>query len=222
MKFLRLFLLALILISSHAFSASPKMTEDTLIFSYTNPSARDVKLISSIDGYQTLMVMRKNPDGVWEVRLDLTRPEFQLKPGRYFYKFIVDHIHTPDPENPDTETDPFAGEISVFDIQAPLIAFDKSPQKIGPRTYRFYFKTTSSWDRIQEIQFAGSFNDWQPYEYFLTRLNKNIWYLDFTFTRPGIYHYQYIINGKWVNDPFNTRIGNTQTGAVYSIVEVEN
>lgn len=216
------FLWILFFIANPLFSAPPKISQEKITFTYTNPHARDVKLLTSIDQYKTLILMSKNPQGVWEVSLDINQPQFQLQPGKYFYKFIVDNIYTADPENQEKETEPFSGEISVFKIESPLIAFNESPQKIGPLTYRFYFKNSTSWGRIQEIQFVGSFNQWQPYEYFLNKLNDDIWYIDFTFTRPGVYAYQYIINGKWVQDPFNPKVAYTQTGAVYSVVHAEN
>ncbi|HOH46686.1 MAG TPA: alpha-amylase family glycosyl hydrolase [Candidatus Cloacimonadota bacterium] len=42
--------------------------------------------------------------------------EFELKPGRYLYKFVVDGAWMPDPANPLVEADPFGSHNSVLDF----------------------------------------------------------------------------------------------------------
>lgn len=43
--------------------------------------------------------------------------DFDLKPGRYRYKYIIDGVWKPDPANPNREPDPFGGENSVVELQ---------------------------------------------------------------------------------------------------------
>ena len=67
------FLWILFFIANLLFSAPPKISQEKITFTYTNSNARDVKLLTSIDQYKTLILMSKNPQGVWEVSLDINQ-----------------------------------------------------------------------------------------------------------------------------------------------------
>lgn len=199
---------------------SPRITSEEIIFSYENPEARQVKLLTSADDYRTTYLFIKK-DEKWILNLPLNQPEFQLKPGRYFYKLVVDNIFITDPKNLNYITDPYIGKVSYFDVQKKLMDFDSSPQRIAPLTYRFYFKKSSATQNIDSIMFTGSFNEWRPYEYFLKKHNETTFYLDFKFPKPGTYYYLFIVDGNWILDPMNPKTATTKQKASQSVVLVK-
>ncbi len=200
--------------------SNPTITKNHIHFEYTNPHARNVKMLISFDNYKTFYSFVKIKDK-WVIDLNLSDINFQLKKGRYFYKFIVNNIHITDPKNPNFATNPYFGKISYFDVNDPLIAFAYSPQKIGHLKYRFYYKNNSGWHKdIKEVQFAGTFNHWQPYQLYLKKMNHNLWYIDYQFEKPGTIHYQYVVDGKWQADINNSIAGFNQLGDKYSVVHV--
>jgi hypothetical protein len=221
MQRIQWYFLLLLLFPAFLFSQNPKITSQYLIFEYNGPDAREVKLMLSFDDYKTVYYMTQIDQATWQLKLSLADPRFQLAPGRYQYRFIVDNIYIRDPRNPHYQTDPYVGKISYFDISEKLIAFKKTPQKIGPLEYRFYFRNDSGWLKIKEIMFAGNFNSWQPYEYFLKKNGQNIWYIDFKFEKPGTYYYQFVINGEWQRDFANPEKVYNKLGDAYSVVHVE-
>ena len=200
-----------------SFAQNPKITKNAIIFTYSNPEAHSVRLLTSADGFVKFFTFQKIGEE-WSLKLDTSSPDFQLTPGKYFYKLIVNNIHTLDPENELYETSPYYGRINYFEVKTPLMAFSQNPQKIGPLTYRFYFHASSGWKKVKEIMFVGTFNHWQPYELFLREHAENIWYIDYEFEEPGTYHYRYIINGEWTRDPANPHTGYNQLGETYSVV----
>ncbi len=65
------------------------------LFTYYNPSAREVYLAGEFNNWNPRQLLMENHDGTWEIRLD-------LPPGEYEYKFVVDGVWTADPLNPVT------------------------------------------------------------------------------------------------------------------------
>lgn len=212
----------LIIPALNLLGANPKITSKEIVFRYENSTAREVKLLLSTDQFKTIFYLDKIKDtSSWELRLSLSNPDFQLKPGKYLYRFIVDNVYISDPVNPNYRTDPYIGKISYFFVKKALIAFDQNPQKIGPLKYRFYFRDNEGWTKVKEIMLVGTFNHWQPYSVFLKKAGEDIWYVDFTFEKAGIYYYQYVINGKWKRDMGNPQMITNRNGEVYSVVRVE-
>ncbi|HCL56241.1 MAG TPA: hypothetical protein DHW82_04435 [Spirochaetia bacterium] len=218
-------ILLLILLPVFLFPANPKITSKEIIFYYKNSSAHDVKLIGSFDNYKTTFQFMKTRDegereDYWILKLDLTFLDFQVPAGRYYYKLIVNNIHTIDPENENYTTDPYTGELSYFDVGQKLIAFSDKPQKIGHLTYRFYYKKNSS-EKIEQVSFLGSFNKWQPYQYLLKQADASTYYIDFQFEKPGTYHYQFKVNSERKTDISNTKMVTTKLKEEFSVIEVE-
>jgi chromosome partitioning protein len=82
-------------------------------FSYAGQTAKEVYVVGDFNNWsieQTFMLNAKEK-GRWEKRLD-------LKPGKYRYKFVVDGQWVQDPQNSQTETNPFGGVDSVITITA--------------------------------------------------------------------------------------------------------
>lgn len=78
-----------------------------------SPSAKEVYVVGDFNNWamdQAHKLTFKN-EGRWEKKLD-------LKPGKYRYKFVVDGQWVTDPQNAQTESNPFGGVDSVMTISA--------------------------------------------------------------------------------------------------------
>lgn len=71
-----------------------------------------------------------------------------------------------------------------------------------------------------EVQLAGDFNDWMPHTTPMRRLDNG----DFE-TRlrlpKGRYHYQLVVDGRWIHDAANPEVITNQYGEINSVVEVK-
>ena len=55
---------------------------------------------------------------------DVYQISYDLKPGRYRYKYIVDGLWMPDPSHQKREADPFGGENSILELEESEITLD--------------------------------------------------------------------------------------------------
>jgi len=92
-------------------SAAKRISGHTLTF--TAPTAKEVYAVGDFNNWAVdqahKLTVRNN--GRWEKKLD-------LKPGKYRYKFVVDGQWVTDPQNNQTESNPFGGVDSVITISA--------------------------------------------------------------------------------------------------------
>ncbi len=72
----------------------------------------------------------------------------------------------------------------------------------------------------QSVYVTGSFNDWSLDETCLMRNNNGLWTLDLDL-KPGTYKYQFIIDGKWQEDPENKKTERNSFGDINSLLEVK-
>jgi chromosome partitioning protein len=80
-------------------------------FTFSSPSAKEVYVVGDFNNWSVDQALKlaSDGDGRWEKRLD-------LKPGKYRYKFVVDGQWIHDPQNDQTETNPFGGIDSVLTV----------------------------------------------------------------------------------------------------------
>jgi len=60
---------------------------------------------------------------------------------------------------------------------------------------------------------TGSFNDWSLDENCRMSSNDGVWTLKVNL-KPGTYKYQFIVDGKWQEDPANTSIERNSLGTL--------
>ena len=99
----------------NAFPGGPEVLEGGVIFRYYDPQASRVNLVGDFNNWSLRAdpMVDKNGDGQWTLFYD-------LPPGVYQYKFVVDGIHwVADPRNPDKVSDGFEGGNSVVRVGAP-------------------------------------------------------------------------------------------------------
>ncbi|MCB9770948.1 MAG: AAA family ATPase [Candidatus Omnitrophica bacterium] len=83
--------------------------------------------------------------------------------------------------------------------------------------------TTFSLDApdARSVYVTGSFNDWSLDEKCRMRLESGRWLVDVGL-RPGVHKYQFIVDGRWREDPANPRQERNSFGDINSLVEVQN
>ncbi len=74
--------------------------------------------------------------------------------------------------------------------------------------------------QAKSVYVTGSFNDWSLDENCRMINNDGIWTLNLNL-KPGIYKYQFIVDGKWQEDPVNTSIERNSFGDINSMIEVK-
>ena len=73
--------------------------------------------------------------------------------------------------------------------------------------------------QAKSVYVTGSFNDWSLDENCRMSNNEGVWSLKVNL-KPGTYRYQFIVDGKWQEDPANTSQERNSFGDVNSLIEV--
>jgi len=72
----------------------------------------------------------------------------------------------------------------------------------------------------KSVYVTGSFNDWSLDENCRMTNNEGVWSLKVNL-KPGTYKYQFIVDGRWQEDPANTNIERNSFGDINSLIEVK-
>ncbi len=72
----------------------------------------------------------------------------------------------------------------------------------------------------KSVYVTGSFNDWSLDESCRLNNNNGLWSLNLDL-KPGIYKYQFIVDGKWQEDPENKVTERNSFGDINSLIEVK-
>ena len=72
----------------------------------------------------------------------------------------------------------------------------------------------------RSVYVTGSFNDWSLDESCCMNKNNGVWVLKLPLS-PGVYRYQFIVDGKWHRDPQNTQTERNSFGDINSVIEVK-
>lgn len=73
----------------------------------------------------------------------------------------------------------------------------------------------------KEVYVVGDFNNWTPDENSRMQLQQDAWMKKITL-EPGRYHYRFVVDGKWVDDPVNPRKENNPFGDTNSLIEISH
>ena len=73
----------------------------------------------------------------------------------------------------------------------------------------------------QSVYITGSFNDWSLDETCRMEAENGRWTARLPL-KPGVYKYQFIVDGKWQEDPENNQKERNSFGDINSIIEVKN
>ena len=74
--------------------------------------------------------------------------------------------------------------------------------------------------QAKSVYVTGSFNDWSLDESCRMSDKEGVWTLKVNL-KPGTYRYQFIVDGKWQEDPANTSVERNSFGDINSLIEVK-
>jgi len=125
------------------------------------------------------------------------------------YRMIIDGLWTTDPLNPLTVT----GPTGVAESRVPLPERPKNapPSETQPGTYRFSFQGPPG----ETITVGGSFNNWDPFMYFLRETSPGFYTLTLSLP-PGRFQYVFFYRGEQIPDRANAGSLYTREGRVIS------
>lgn len=138
--------------------------------------AKRVYVSGNFNGWSERSLPMNRKENGWQLPV-------YLRDGTYTYKFIVDGDWINDPTNPKKRADGHGNENSVLEF--------------GER-FRFFVKGL---ELAKEVKITGSFNDWNPNELFMNKIQGG-WEF-FYHLAAGIYEYKLIVDGSWMPDPDN-------------------
>lgn len=75
-------------------------------------------------------------------------------------------------------------------------------------------------DKAKSVGIAGTFNDWNPESTPMVTSGSGQWSGQLTLS-PGIYEYQYVVDGRWINDPQAVKSTPNPFGGRNSVLIVE-
>ncbi len=127
--------------------------------------------------------------------------DFDLKPGKYRYKYIIDEVWRTDPNNPETEADPFGGMNSIIEVgeEKVITSWDQAILDASAQDARSFITCYRPSADLMELRFAWYpsladdvtliFDGDEARLYPLGRKNGlMIWHTCRKFTRPKRFH----------------------------------
>lgn len=155
----------------------PFAVRDSVVtfFMKGNQHARRVMLAGSFNDWNPDALAMRKTDSGWIA-------DVKLRPGKYWYKFVVDGGWRVDSDNLSSEGDGMGNTNSV------------------------YFKTNwkfslAGFSNARRVLVSGSFNNWRERELNLVKENDR-WVLP-VYLYDGTYTYRFIVDGGWITDPAN-------------------
>ena len=117
--------------------------------------------------------------------------------------------------------------VKTPEVEAPALAQAYEPSErmqelIEKETEQFLGATAFvlKAPQAKSVYVTGSFNDWSLDENCRMANSDGVWTLKVNL-KPGTYKYQFIVDGKWQEDPTNTNIERNSFGDINSLVEVK-
>lgn len=75
-------------------------------------------------------------------------------------------------------------------------------------------------DQAKTVCIAGTFNDWHPKTTAMLVAGPGRWIKELALS-PGSYEYQYVVDGRWINDPQAVKSAPNPFGGRNSVLVVE-
>jgi len=197
--------------------AAVEMSEMGAVFTLDAPEAQSVHLTGDFNGWSESATPMKLAGGLWRV-------ELELAPKRYEYKFLVDGRYIEDPDNPNTNPDPYGGVNSVVTVhpsgEVPL-PDDPRGDRIDPKKLSdssailFEYQNPNA----RKVFIAGDFNDWSTEKNPLMNDGNGLWKTTIDIS-PGKYEYKYYVDYEYIIDPNNPNRVPDPYGGENSIIYV--
>ena len=106
--------------------------------------------------------------------------------------------------------------------QQPVISIDeKLADFYGIRQVDGQVVFSMIYPRAQSVQVAGDFNEWNPEQTTLKRMDENGKWQTTMPLDKGLYRYRLVVDGQWQQDPYNDWIEMNPYGEFNSVLHVE-
>jgi hypothetical protein len=141
---------------------------------------------------------------------------------RLAYRYVVDGAWLEDPLNPAYIEKLSGRRMSVASLPAQRQTLPVSPEirsemeDSRSKLVKFRFFA----DPGQQVNLAGSFNNWDPFMYPMKERSPGEYELTLRLL-PGDYHYNYYYRGRRITDPLNVRSSYDIEGYEYSTFTVD-
>lgn len=156
-------------------------------------NAKKVILAGNFNDWNERELRMKLNGDAWELPV-------YLEDGSYSYKFIVDGTWYHDTANPNSVSDGSGGLNSIITLGKPHL-------------FRL-----SGYENAGQVRLAGDFNDWNPDELNLSKVDGG-WELSYVL-KPGNYTYKYIVDNSWILDSSNPQTVSDINGNVNSYLTI--
>lgn len=106
---------------------------------------------------------------------------------------------------------------------AESLSFSSRMESLVKEEIKDMRETTFSLDapEARSVYVTGSFNDWSLDEKCRMRFENGQWVVDVGL-EPGVHKYQFIVDGRWREDPANPRQERNSFGDINSLIEVKH
>lgn len=170
------------------------MKGDTFHFTLKGYSqARQVFVAGSFNQWNPAALEMKKTSSGWYL-------PYILPPGNYEYKFLVDGVWLPDPDNPYTN--------GVGDFLNSVLTIEPN------HTF-----TLPGYSKAHDVYCTGSFNGWSESGYRMKWVGDK-WLLP-VHLYPGKVHYKFIVDGEWILDPNNSQWEENEHGTGNSFIWIK-
>lgn len=168
------------------------LVQDSVVIFYLkgNLNARNVLLAGSFTNWGDSPREMIKTDSGWIAPV-------VLKPGKYWYKFIVDGKWIVDNDNRTRENDGEGNMNSVY---------------FKPN----YVITLDSFTNARRVSVTGSFSGWRGGEIAMQKTSRG-WQAPL-YLADGTHTYRFIVDGKWMADPFNPEKVPNEYGEYNSVI----
>ncbi len=197
----------------------PVETSAGVNFSVYAPKAKYVSIVGDFNNWiDNRNVMKKNRYGVWSITIP-------LKKGTYSYKFNIDGVWIIDPKNPNVVKDKFGDMRSVIEVKQGVKFYEKPiysgfTNAFPPVVTRAGVLFTYNDKFAKRVSVAGTFNNWEKDQYFMSKNQNGIWSIVIQLPR-GKYYYKFNVDGIWKYDPENPQKVDDKQGDYKSVLEVK-
>jgi 1,4-alpha-glucan branching enzyme len=112
-----------------------------------------------------------------------------------------------------------AASATISSTMNPGASGISSTKPLGPCQVGDSVIFVASYPQAGSVQIAGDFNDWQPEKTPMRVANDGSWQARVPLAK-GTYHYRFVVDGQWQQDPYNDSTEPNPYGGVNSVVNV--
>jgi len=198
-----------LIISEIATAGSPRVVDSFVLYTYEpDHPVRHVGVAFAHESFQRVWNLSRNDHGIY---FALVRPQADTE--RILYRYVVDGLWMLDPSNRDSYSEPFEATLSSFRPEGLFQAARVSPRIDDSGDTEFYFHGSPG----RLVYLTGDFSNWDPYLYRLTEIEEGVHLFRLPLP-PGLYVYQFILDGRPVRDPLNASTVNRESSTASILV----